>query len=74
MNDMSDVIQSWLMRAAFWCAFSIFASNPSDAMARSRHGDTETGDVKLAFLSLPGAAADRSTRMAHCIRSGLETA
>jgi hypothetical protein len=29
MNDMSDVIRPWPMRAIFWCAFSAFASNPS---------------------------------------------
>jgi hypothetical protein len=53
MNDMSGVIQTWLKRAAFCCAFSVFASNPSDAMDRLHDSDTEVGGVKLYFLSRP---------------------
>ncbi|MGO8911574.1 MAG: hypothetical protein ACLQDM_19955 [Bradyrhizobium sp.] len=53
MDDMRGVIQAWLRRAAFGCALSIFASNPSDAMDRSHHSDIEAGGAKLAFLSGP---------------------
>ena len=57
MNDMSGVIQTWLMRAIFWCAFSAVASNPSisfgAAMAQSHRGDSEPGATKLSFLSRP---------------------
>jgi len=57
MNDISGVIQTWLMRAIFWCAFSAFASNPSisfgAAIARSHCGDSEPGGAKLSFPSGP---------------------
>jgi hypothetical protein len=46
MNDLSGVNRSWPISAAFCCAWSMFASDPSDAIARSRHGDT-----RLAYLS-----------------------
>jgi hypothetical protein len=57
MNDMGGVIQTWLMRAIFWCTFSAFASNPAisfgAAMAQSHRSDGERGATKLSFLSGP---------------------
>ena len=57
MNDMSDVIRPWPVRAIFWCAISAFASNPSisfgAAMAWSHRGGGEPGAAKLSFLSAP---------------------
>jgi hypothetical protein len=53
MSDMSGVIQSGLMRAAFWCALFSLVSNSPHAMARSQHTDTQARGDELAFLSGP---------------------
>jgi hypothetical protein len=48
MNDIKGVIRKRPMRATFCCAWLMFASVPSDAMARSHHTGAE-----LAYLSRP---------------------
>jgi hypothetical protein len=48
MNDMTGVIRKWPIRTTLWCAWVMFASLSSDAMARSFQTET-----KLAYLSRP---------------------
>jgi hypothetical protein len=52
MGGMNDVIQMRL-RVALGCALWIIASNPSDALAQSRHTDARASGPRLSFLSEP---------------------
>ena len=45
-----NVIGIWL-RPALWCGLFGMLSNPSDALASSRHGDAAIDNGRMAFLS-----------------------
>jgi hypothetical protein len=58
MGGMNDVIQMRL-RVALGCALWIIASNPSDALAQSRHTDARASGPRLSFLSEPRSEEQR---------------
>jgi hypothetical protein len=58
MGGMNDVIQMRL-RMALGCALLIIASDPSDALAQSRHTDAGAGGPRLSFLSEPMSEEQR---------------
>ena len=58
MGAMNDVIQMGL-RTALGCALFIFASEPSGALAQSRHSDAAADSPRLSFLSEPRSEAQR---------------
>jgi hypothetical protein len=58
MSGMNDVIQTGL-RMALGCALLIIGSDPSDALAQSRHTDARAGGSRLSFLSEPRSEEQR---------------
>jgi hypothetical protein len=58
MGGMNDVIQTGL-RMALGCALLVIASDPSDALAQSRHTDARAGGPRLSFLSEPRSEEPR---------------
>jgi hypothetical protein len=58
MSAMNDVIQMGL-RMALGCALLMIASDPSDALARSRLTDARAGGPRLSFLSEPRSEEQR---------------
>jgi len=58
LGGMNDVIHMRL-RMALGCALLIIASDPSDALAQSRHIDARSGGPRLSFLSEPRSEEQR---------------